>query len=290
MNIPNRTMSSMSLSPCDQVDNWRRKATSSTPWRPSEKYSSFGSLRNRIPETQKRPCKDFGKKVASDKDGIGIILVSKVGDTLKYGLVKRSNGYGMYKILKGNICDNMCFTEISDDERQMIQDMCDMKQGWETIFENLWKVTMFDPDTTSLQYKFGMANFVKNIEKVKKHLNSTKSIFPNGIWGFPKGKRDRYETDMSCALREVQEETYLTAKQISVLPVDMLHETYKAWSYRYFVGKVDSSLVFNRLIDNVEISEIAWCTYEDALNLIPSDMVEKKHILRQVNNIAHRYM
>jgi 8-oxo-dGTP pyrophosphatase MutT (NUDIX family) len=286
----------MAMSRCDQVDNWRCKAPT-TPtsmlWRPSVhsiKSSSFESLRNRNPETTKRPCQEFIKKVSSDKDGIGIILVSRVGNNLKYGLVKRSNGYGMYKILKGTFCDDVCFTEISDDERNMVRNMCEMKPGWENIFQTLWKITMFDPNTSSLQYKFSMANFVKNIDKVKQYLDTTQSIFPNGIWGFPKGKRERYESDMSCALREVREETYLTSSQVSVLPIDMLKETYKAWSYRYFVGKVDNTFAINRSIDNVEISEIVWCSLEDALNLIPSDMVEKKALLRHVDSVAHKYM
>ncbi len=80
------------------------------------------------------------------------------------------------------------------------------------------------------------------------------------IWSFPKGHRERSDkTTLSCALRELKEETGLT------LPGDYIsYKKYKA--AEYFIFEVPEEY---RLFpqDTLEIEDANWFTYEEICQL-----------------------
>ena len=44
-----------------------------------------------------------------------------------------------------------------------------------------------------------------------------KPIYKTPEWGFPKGRRNLYEKDLNCALREFSEETGYSSKSINLI-------------------------------------------------------------------------
>jgi ADP-ribose pyrophosphatase YjhB (NUDIX family) len=222
----------------------------------------------------------------SPQPSVGMILYCQSGPELLYGLVKRKYGYGIIRALTVNFSDNTCFTEICNVERKALLYVCSMQEHWEHIYAKLWIDSMWNKDTTSRNYRECMEKFINNRHIIQQHIKETKSIFPNGIWGFPKGKPEFNESDIDCALREVKEETMVEKVNIQTVPVQK--EIYKDWHYAYFVASVDSESACNRQIDNPEISAVAWCTYDQAIKLFPKDAVDKKKILKNIKQIVER--
>lgn len=250
----------------------------------SQVCSQSGSWvsKRRTFQQQITPYTQFGRR---SKPSVGMIVFSQSwkGET-RYGLVKRKSGYGMKTILTLCFSDATCFTEVSNVERKALLYVCSMKEHWEHIFTKLWENSYWKSDTTSIHFKKCMEKFIQNRHIIKKMIEETTSLFPDGIWGFPKGHPERHETDIQCALREVKEETMVDKVTITTLP--MQHETYKEWIYRYFVGAVELTQARNMLLENnPEISEVVWCTFEEAMMLIPADAVEKKMILTNVHKL-----
>ncbi len=105
----------------------------------------------------------------------------------------------------------------------------------------------------------------------------------NGLhWGFPKGHKVAFESDIQAATRELQEETGLTvAKFLSHVPfVD---------EYRFVKGNTHiSKTVFyypclstgDIKLQTKEIISGKWCTFEVAKDILTFD--ESKEILERV--------
>lgn len=244
-----------------------------SPWRKVEK-STVDVRRNVFSQ---RPRK------SSPSVSVGMILCSKFGDTLKYGLVKRKSGYGLYKILKVNFSDTTCFTEISMDEQQKLLHVCEMRPGYKGLYVDLWNSTMFGNDIrTPSVLTNSFEKFLSSRELIKQHILENKSIFPFGIWGFPKGKNEGAETDLVCALREVREETGISSDEIAMLPLGVQKETFKSWHYRYYVGRVENHTAINRKINKQDVEEVVWVSCQEALALFADCMFDKKKILINV--------
>ena len=81
-------------------------------------------------------------------------------------------------------------------------------------------------------------------------------------WSFPKGKRDPGESDETCALREVEEETGVRAVLGDELPtVEYTDGKGRPKVVRYWAMTVDSEAGF---APGDEVDERVWCTLAEA--------------------------
>ena len=93
-------------------------------------------------------------------------------------------------------------------------------------------------------------------------------------WSFPKGKKDKGETDFDCAIREVQEETGALGNVLAELPTVRYRiggdkeKVVRYWIMEYLGGE---------FIPNKEVDKIAWLdrkstaetlTYSHDINLL----------------------
>ncbi|KAL6042022.1 8-oxo-dGTP diphosphatase [Balamuthia mandrillaris] len=97
-----------------------------------------------------------------------------------------------------------------------------------------------------------------------------------GRWGFPKGKRNRGETSLQTAFREVKEETGLDAgEDYELLPQqeDLLLELSVKGNpaVEYFVAKALPGVPANKplvCLDQDEQLEVEWVDVEEALRRV----------------------
>lgn len=106
---------------------------------------------------------------------------------------------------------------------------------------------------------------------------------PAGVKGFPKGKREKKETLLETAMRELHEETGITSDQIELIPFPfhVIGTSEKGNpSVHYFVAEylLDANdTVFTFSPD--ELGEVKWETVEDMLNH-PKLSIQRKEILQ----------
>lgn len=235
--------------------------------------------------THRHYCNDWAKR---KEPHYGMILFSVCGKKIKYGLVKRSITYGLNGIIMGGYSLSS-FKKMSNDERDTLYRICKFEENWEEELMKMWIKTT--SHIRNLQRSFEtLKNEIKtNCDFILETLNNTISICPHGLWEFPKGRRERHESVLQCALRETSEETKIPLKDIYVTNQELSHEHYHLWDYAYFVGQIRHTVAHDRFLDNGETTEIKWCELPEVLNLLPLDMVERQNIVKHVEkNIRTR--
>jgi len=122
---------------------------------------------------------------------------------------------------------------------------------------------------------------------------ASKTSWHEPEWGFPKGRRSTTETELECALRETEEEAGIRRSQIRVLDGGAIVEEYRGsndinYRHRYWLAEAPPTLEVRMDPDNLdqarEISDVRWCTLEEALALIRPYSVEKRSALRLAAN------
>ena len=220
---------------------------------------------------------------------IGMILYTETEKGIKYALVKRRISYGLHQVLTVNISTNMYVEEVSNEEKKSLLEVCELKGDFEATYRKLWQDAWWGAEATNESLiKRSMARFLNMRSVIRERLLKVDSIFPNGVWGFPKGKNDKHQNEVMCALREVREETGLSSACVQIQPFDAVVEEFKHWTYKYFIAKVPCKEAVNRDMtkhtsEGTDISEVVWLTFEDALNLIPPVMEEKRKLLISLN-------
>lgn len=118
-------------------------------------------------------------------------------------------------------------------------------------------------------------------------------------WGFPKGRLDSFETEFTCAAREVKEETGLTLQDfIPIRNLQPIQETFFGsnhihYCHKYFLAYMPTIKDITVDATNThmmrEIGDISWFSLDDALRIIRPDNVEKKEILLKASSLLRNY-
>src|SRR5437016_12840680 len=92
-----------------------------------------------------------------------------------------------------------------------------------------------------------------------------------GVWGYPKGKRNKNEPLLTCAFRELEEETGLKKEKLHIFDTDTIffNELTKnnVASVRLYLATT-SDLVTPKIYDVDELAEAKWVKIADACNLL----------------------
>jgi 8-oxo-dGTP pyrophosphatase MutT (NUDIX family) len=130
-------------------------------------------------------------------------------------------------------------------------------------------------------------------------LRQEPAIYTTPEWGFPKGRRDPYETDIQCAFRELQEETSITEEElwkvINVAP--FIEQFYGSnnihYRHTYYLAQyIDHrDISFNSLNSEMtrEIGNLAWKTLDEAILLLRPENIEKRGILVQLAALLRNF-
>ena len=123
-----------------------------------------------------------------------------------------------------------------------------------------------------------------------------KATWDSPEWGFPKGRRNNQETDITCGLREWEEETGYCSKNISIiknlLPFEeiFMGSNFKTYKHKYFLAYINENKIpLEKEYQKSEVSDMKWMTLDEAQNSIRHYNLEKKDILNKVKKILSKY-
>jgi 8-oxo-dGTP pyrophosphatase MutT (NUDIX family) len=169
---------------------------------------------------------------------------------------------------------------------------------WNSFWVDDSKKEMFEKDYLASKDKFTKLKEKKNVElSLDFYVNTVKPLNDIPERGFPKGRRQKNESDIDCALREFKEETNFSIDNINLVenvnPIEEDITGTNGVKYRhvYYLAEAKTDLIPVINKDNIsqisEIGDIGFFIYDEALRNIREYHLEKKNI---VTNIISYYV
>jgi len=234
---------------------------------------------------------------------IGIIAFRRIENDIQYLMIRRKDtlGYvdfmrGKYPIYNKLYLQNI-INEMTIDEKKRL-----LNTDFDTLWVSLWG------ENIGIQYRGEEKSSRDKFESLKlgimsggveytleSLINESKSSWQETEWGFPKGRRNYQEKDLSCALREFEEETGYQRSSIKIIqnliPLEEIFtgSNYKSYKHKYYISQMDKLTKPLESFQETEVSDIKWVSYEEALTLIRNYNLEKIDVLIRVNTLLSEY-
>lgn len=258
--------------------------------------SSYGVILFRICDPTWNPL----QKLAMSESTSLVIPMSQI----EFCLVQRKDSIGLVELIRGKYKVNDI-----DYIREQISGMTQKEKELVKVtpFDKLWvhvwgaENKLYRNDFELSKEKFEM--LMKGVIDDKSGstitlldlLQESPKVWNTPEWGFPKGRRNRFESDQECAIRECCEETGLYRSQFHILQNLMpIRETFFGNNHIYYTHVYYlawcpmNTVVEMKKSDEMmlrEVGDIGWFGLEEALQRIRPTNVEKREILLQASRI-----
>ena len=222
----------------------------------------------------------------------------------EYLMIKRKDTLGYVDFLRGRYSlHNKLYllniiNEMTIEEKIKIRTM---------DFDSLWNELWFG--SSSSQYrnegriskeKFEKLNsgiiINKNIVTLESLVKESKTRWTETEWGFPKGRRNYNEKDLTCAIREFEEETGYKNTDFdivyNILPYEEIFtgSNFKSYKHKYFICKLKDNVINQTGFQKSEVSDMQWKSYEECLDSIRPYNIEKKDIIYKLNKVLNKFI
>ena len=236
---------------------------------------------------------------------IGVIAFRSGQTGPEFLMIRRRDSFGFVDFVRGkySIHDEAYIQRIIDE--MTIYEKDNLVR---LSFDQLWKL-LWGEYTRGSQYKneesvsydkysqvvSGIRTKDGKRKTLQQFINDSKTSWTETEWGFPKGRRNYNEKDLSCALRECLEETgYDIASDNIIQNITPFEEIFmgsdmKCYKQKYFLAMVDLDKKPKKAHDIMEVGLMKWMTYEECISSIRPYNLEKISIIEKINNILQRY-
>ena len=235
------------------------------------------------------------------KTSFGIILYKFIDRKLKILLIKRRNTLGFVQFVRGQYNIN---------NKEYIQKLVNVMTNEEihlikTLkFIDLWKY-LWKLDNTEYSKTYAYTNSHNKYKKLKIGevtildilLSKRNTNYQEQEWGFPKGRKNKQETNMETSLREFTEETGISNENIKIVNKKFIENyiSYDNLEYKniYFLAKYTGNN-YEFIVSNsnkqqfAEVSEIKFFEIKEACEIIRNYSKKKKEIVNHVKNYFNK--
>ena len=199
----------------------------------------------------------------------------------KYLMIKRRKTLGYVDFMRGRYTKSTAYISNLIDEMTVQEKKDLLEHDFTRLSHDMWHAYHEEP---AAREKF---NEIKRDGTLQRLISESTTSWQTQEWGFPKGRRNSNESEISCALREYEEETGYDKHSVSIvrnlLPFEeiFIGSNYKAYKHKYYVGFGQPKTL--RKFQETEVSELKWFSYEEALEVIRPYNVERKKVLSIVH-------
>lgn len=216
--------------------------------------------------------------------------LSKYMNNIRFLMVQRRHSIGFMDFLRGkykidNIDQiNSLFQYMNKNEIELIGN-----KTFDELWAEMWNNDYNRVNNFKKEYNFAKTQFekLKNGTEVDLDLNfyvnNVNPLYKFNEWGFPKGRKDKNETGLECALREFGEETGIDITKINIIkniqPIEenLIGTNGVPYRHIYYVAETYDDNLPN-ITNNNEIGGIGFFTYNETQQIIREYHTEKKNI------------
>lgn len=192
------------------------------------------------------------------------------------------------------------FSHMTDDERTRIK-----TNDFNTLWNEMWCKTE-EESNRNFNREYGDAYDKFDVLKKGYYIRTNDSLMHINIdyildntlceyketeWGFPKGRRNVNEHDINCAIREFKEETGFNIRNFHICSeMKPLEEIFsgtnkKRYKHVYYIARFNGDEHKESFPSCREIKDVKWFTYDEAQEHIRDINIERKELLKRLNQI-----
>ena len=219
---------------------------------------------------------------------------------IKFLMVQRKHSLGYMEFIRGRYN-----VENTSEIKYLLEQMTptEIQQLNSKDFDFLWNMLWDnDPNSTNTtkkkqhykEYIISKQKFYELKMNNNKILTTTKPTYNFNEWGFPKGRREIYETDIVCAMREFEEETNYDEKEYSLLDEsNIIKENLVGtngvnYRHNYFLAIIHSNHINEQ--ENKEIGDIKLMNIDDCISIIRPYHINKQLIVKKIHNLVLNFL
>ena len=258
---------------------------------------------------QSQFCNNCGKighsynQCAKPITSLGIVVFNKLGeDCLKYLLICRKDSLGYVEFMRGkyplysydyiqNIINEMTIQEKAN---LLTKDFNVLwKELWGDYYGVQYRTEEKNARDKFYQIKEGIHLFDDKFFNLEQLIQNSNTSWTEPEWGFPKGRRNYNENDLTSALREFGEETGFPKNKISIIknliPFEEIFtgSNFKSYKHKYFIAY--SNYKDLNHYQKSEVSKIKWMTLDEASKAIRPYNLERIDLLKDIDQVLHKY-
>ena len=229
---------------------------------------------------------------------IGIIAFRRAPNgEIQYLLICRKDSLGYVDFIRGKYPINdkrylrNIFSEMTVDEKLNLK-----TKSFDEMWNGLWGKEIgiqYRGEEKSSRAKYErLKNGVSidgDVHSISTLISDTPIVWGEPEWGFPKGRRNYHEKDISCALREFEEETGYNKNDTTIMqniqPIEEIFtgSNYKSYRHKYFVANMNNTAVPQNRYEDSEVSEMRWMNITEVLSHISPYNIEKRKMIFDLN-------
>ena len=253
-------------------------------------------------------CNNCGKNGHNFRDcnepitSVGVIAYTYIDGKRKYLMIRRRDTLGFVDFMRGkyNINNKVYLTniinEMTNSEKDMLRTM-DFDSLWNKLWGTHISLKYLNEKVSSKNKYDTLKNgIINNDEKynLESILAESTTNWDEQEWGFPKGRRNYKESDMSTGIREFTEETGIRIDDThivkNILPIEEIFtgSNFKSYKHKYYLAQIPNNHNLQDF-EKSEVSNLQFFTYDECISKIRDYNLEKKKAIANVNKILDNY-
>ena len=229
--------------------------------------------------------------------GIIVYRMNQPKTEIEFLMIRRKDSFGYIDFIRGKYQMHspakvqQLINEMSAGEKLRLT-----TSSFTTMWQQLWGDKNARSDEMSAMRKFdSLVRGDDSVSLLDLIQNSTTN-WEETEWEFPKGRRNSYEKDVDCALREFEEETGYSRDDICIIEnVSPYEEIFigsnnKSYKHKYFLAVLkDDNEINLQNYQKSEVSKLEWKTIDECLKSIRPYNLEKKQLIININKVLQEY-
>jgi ADP-ribose pyrophosphatase YjhB (NUDIX family) len=228
------------------------------------------------------------------------INIENIDYDINFLIVQRKHSLGYLEIMRGRYDYNNIgmikhlLEQTTPDEITNINN-----KDFDYLWDDLWDNNNIKNKNHQKEYYISKQKFCLLKTNYKYLLENFNPLYKFNEWGFPKGRRDTYESDLVCAMREFEEETnytedmYNVFEKIGSIQENLVGTNGINYVHNYFLGLIyDNDQLDTKLkidINNKEIGDVRIVNIKECINLIRPYHFSKINIIKMIYNLIITY-
>jgi len=212
-------------------------------------------------------------------------------DKIKFLLIQRKHSFSYVEFIRGKYDENNIeevvnlFNLMSKEEIEKIL-ISDLTFLWNDLWNKTSKQKQYQKEFEKSQEKFYYLKKNYNLLELIKF----NELYETPEWGFPKGRRDKNEKNLDCAIREFEEETnisdenYLILNRLNSIEESVIGTCKTIYKLVYYLALAynDIELKLGNQYQKYEIGDMKWVTFEEIIPKIRPYFKEKITLITKI--------